>query len=106
MGNALIAIVVPEENLAYTCLRYRDEHGELVALPVTYSRAERERILAEHPGAHWTIEVRPADVWELPEQEHDAPASLGAYLDRAVARLEGMARRSYVLGRLRVAVSR
>src|ERR1700756_938309 len=75
MGEALIETTIPEEALTQECLYDWTDKHERVRLADLYSRAEwhrlrrnRAELLRRHPTAHYVVEVRPAGVWDLPEE--------------------------------------
>lgn len=106
MGNALIVLVVPEENLTLTGLRERNpETGTLEPLPKdeTFRCGSYEAAVQAHPRAFWTMEVRASDVWFLPEEPHREhgrdwhfdPKLLAAHVEKVRGSLE-----SFLNGRL------
>ncbi|SRR5258708_5630186 len=75
MGDALIVMTMAEEGLMQSCLYDWNDKGERVPLTDFYSRDEwrrlrlnRDELLRRHPNAHHVVDIRPADVWDLPEE--------------------------------------
>ncbi len=125
MGNALIVMVVHEEQLALNGLCIRDcETGTAVPVKPAF-RAGYEATLAKNPDASWLLEVPASAVWLLPEEPHEKhgrawhwkPRVLAAhratvrrshesFLNRHLADLDGMARSGWwIIEKIRVRVS-
>jgi|ERR1700682_2322622 len=75
MGDALIVTTVSEESLALGDLYDWNDKPERVRLSDLYSpekwrrlRRKSAELLRRHPNAHHVVEVRPADVWDPPEE--------------------------------------
>lgn len=74
MGNALIVLIVPEENLTLTGLReHNPDTGALESLPKDerFRCRSYEAAVQAHPRAFWTMKVQASDVWFLPEEPHE-----------------------------------
>lgn len=125
MGNALVMMVVREEDLTLNGLHARDpKTGDIVPLK-TKMLASYEDTLDANPDAFWTLEVRTRDVWRLPaepSEEHgydwhwDASVlathrevvkhSLESFMNRALEGLDEMVRSGWwILARARAKVA-
>lgn len=128
MSNELIVYVVPSECLSVDHLydvdpktdepyRIRDRYTMDEFFRLKRNRAE---LLRRHPGAFYPLSVPATSVWHPPkepayiharaavQQRHERAVakSLVLFLNRHLARLDGMARTgAWVLGRGRVVVS-
>lgn len=123
MGNELIVVTLPSENLAFTALRVNDKEGRSVSLHELYDRDEayklmrdRRELLRRHPDAHYSIQVGLDTVWQPPPEPHRKKGatrisrhrkamakSLLDYLNERLAGLDEMLRTgSFVIERARV----
>jgi hypothetical protein len=95
MGNALIVLIVPEENLTLTGLRERNpDTGALESLPKDerFRCGSYKAAVQAHPRAFWTMDVRASDVWFLPKEHggrwHFDPKLLAAHVEKVRGSLE------------------
>ncbi len=128
MGNALVMMIVGEEELALSDLEDPDpnKRGLLpLSRPGRWVPAERERIRREHPDAFWTLRVPRTAVWEPPVEPylekgpdwHRDPAllashrervrkSLEAFMNQKLAELDNMVRTGwFIIQRARASVT-
>lgn len=128
MGNALIVMIVPEENLPLTGLRERNPDTsalEKLSRDEALRCGSYEAAVQAHPDAFWTMEVQARDVWFLPEEPHaehgrgwhfDAKVlaahvekvrgSLDSFLNAKLEQLDDMARSGwFVIERVRARVT-